>query len=279
MGVTAGVWLLDGITKAEVAKAWDLSPFLYSNGPQIELRIGLDLTHPYDTRWLDFSRWQPANVYDANADFSWSARKPSTLRARVRGFAGLTRDVGGGTTHAFERIEGELRQVGTFGAAHAWTHRLRVFGGASHDAPLQRSIGLSSLDVTDTYTNDFVRGRDALFGRSDVHFVVPGGAGLRGYSPLVRVDRAAAAERRARANRGEGAREIVRARDPAGGLWRRRVGSAAVFVCWTHSLLMRAWGFSRATSSGTGPSRCASMCRSTYAIRSSRLVARRATIV
>jgi hypothetical protein len=186
------VWLLDGITKAEIAKTWDLSPFLYSNGPRIGLRIGLDATHPYDTRWLDFARWQPANVYDANADFSWSARRPGTLRARVRGFAGLTRDEGGGTTRAFERIEGELRQVGTFDAAHAWTHRVRVFAGASHDAPVQRSIGLSSLDVTDTYTNDFVRGRDALFARSDVHFLVPGGAGLRGYSPLVRVDRAAA---------------------------------------------------------------------------------------
>jgi hypothetical protein len=80
-----------------------------------------------------------------------------------------------------------------------------VFGGASHDAPLQRSIGLSSLDVTDTYTNDFVRGRDALFGRSDVHFVVPGGVGLRGYSPLARVDRAASVN-------GELARRVVKAR-------------------------------------------------------------------
>ena len=192
VGVSAGVWLLDGITKAEIAKAWDLSPFLYSNGPQIQLRVGLDATHPYDTRWLDLTRWQPSSVYDANADFSWSARRPSTLRARVRGFAGLTGELGGGTTRAFERIEGELSQVGTLGAAREWTHRLRLFGGASHDAPLQRSIGLSSLDVTDTYTNDFVRGRDALFARSDVHFVVPGGAGLRGYSPLLRVDRAAA---------------------------------------------------------------------------------------
>ena len=206
VGVTAGVWLLDGITKGEIAKTWDLSPFLYSNGPQIGLRIGLDATHPYDTRWLDFSRWQPANVYDANADFSWSARRPGTLRARARGFAGLTRDVGGGTTRAFERIEGELSQVGTFGAARGWTHRLRLFGGASHDAPLQRSIGLSSLDVTDTYGNDFVRGCDALFGRPDVHFLVPGGAGLRGYSPLVRVDRAAAVN-------GELARTLVKERE------------------------------------------------------------------
>ena len=205
MGVSAGVWLLDGITKAEIAKAWDLSPFLFSNGPQMRLRIGLDATHPYDTRWLDFARWQPMNVYDANADFSWSARRPGRLRGRVRGFAGLARDARGGTTRAFERIEGELSHVGTLGAAHAWTHRLRVFGGASHDAPLQRSIGLSSLDVTDTYTNDFVRGRDALFARTDVHFLVPGGAGLRGYSPIVRVDRVAAAN-------GELARTVVKAR-------------------------------------------------------------------
>ena len=204
VGVSAGVWLLDGITKAEIAKAWDLSPFLFSNGPQMRLRIGLDATHPYDTRWLDLARWQPMNVFDANADFSWSARRPGTLRGRVRGFAGLARDAGGGTTRAFERIEGELSHVGTLGAAHAWTHRLRVFGGASHDAPLQRSIGLSSLDVTDTYTNDFVRGRDALFARSDVHFLVPGGAGLRGYSPIVRVDRVAAVN-------GELARTVVKA--------------------------------------------------------------------
>jgi len=131
-------------------------------------------------------------VYDANAQFSWSARRPSALRARLRGFAGLARDGGGSTTRAFERIEGELTNTGTFGASRTWTHRLRLFGGASHDAPLQRSIGLSSLDVTETFDNAFVRGRDALFARSDVHFVVPGGAGLRGYSPLARVDRAVA---------------------------------------------------------------------------------------
>jgi Peptidase family M1 domain len=205
VGVSAGVWLLDGITKLEVAKEWDLSPFLYSNGPQEHLRVGLDATMPYDSRWLDFARWERARVYDANAEYSWSARRPSELRARVRGFAGLTRPIGGGTTRAFERIEGELSNTGTIGAAHAWTHKLRLFGGASHDAPLQRSIGLASLDVTETYANDFVRGRDALFARSDVHFVVPGGAGLRGYSPLVRVDRAAALN-------GELARTVVRAR-------------------------------------------------------------------
>ena len=46
---------------------------------------------------------------------------------------------------------------------------------------------------------------DALFARSDVHFVVPGGAGMRGYSPLLLVDRVAALN-------GELTRSIVQAR-------------------------------------------------------------------
>ncbi|MEP7065631.1 MAG: M1 family metallopeptidase [Gemmatimonadota bacterium] len=205
VGVSAGVWLLDGITKIEFAKRWNLSPFLFANGPQSALRVAFDATHPYDTRWLDFARWQPANVFDASAEYSWRAPRPGTLRMRARGFAGLRRAVGRGTTRAFERAEIELANTGTLGAAHLWTHRLRFFAGASNDAPLQRAMGLASLDVTETFTNDFVRGRDALFARSDVHFVVPGGAGLRGYSPLARVDRAAALN-------GELARTVVKTR-------------------------------------------------------------------
>ena len=205
IGVSAGVWVLDGITKVELKKDWNLSPFLYSNGPQQHLKLGFDATLPYDDRWLDFGRWQPANVYDVNAEFTWRSRLPRSIRARAKGYAGLDRENGGGTTHAFERAEGEVAQTGSFGGGDTWTHHLRLFAGASRDAPLQRSIGLASLDATDTYTDDFVRGRDALFARSDVHFVVPGGAGLRGYLPLVIVDRVVAAN-------GELAATVLRAR-------------------------------------------------------------------
>ncbi|MBK5187038.1 MAG: M1 family metallopeptidase [Gemmatimonadaceae bacterium] len=205
IGLSAGAWLLDGITKLELAKEWNLSPFLYSNGPQRRLRVGLDATLPYDTRWMDFARWQPEDVYDANAEYSWRARMPSSLRARVRGIAGVSREVGDGSTRAFERIEGEAAHTGTFGAGDRWTHKLRLFAGASNHAPLQRSIGLASLDATDSYGDDLVRGRDALFARSDVHVAIPGGAGLRGYSPLLRVDDVAALN-------GELAASVVRAR-------------------------------------------------------------------
>jgi len=206
VGVSAGVWALDGITKVELKKDWNLSPFLYSNGPQEHLRLGFDATLPYDDRWLDLSRWQPDNVYDANAEFTWRSRLPASVRTRVKGFAGLSREIGGGTTHAFERVEGEVSQTGSVGSSDpVWTHKLRLFAGASHDAPLQRSIGLASLDATDTYSDDFVRGRDAIFARSDVHFVIPGGAGLRGYAPFIVVDNVASLN-------GELAATIVRAK-------------------------------------------------------------------
>jgi hypothetical protein len=205
VGVSAGVWVLDGITKVEIKKDWNLSPFLYSNGPQQHLKLGFDATLPYDDRWLELGRWQPANVYDVNAELTWRSRLPQSIRARVKGFAGLDRENDDGTTHAFERAEGEVAQTGSFGAGETFTHKLRLFAGASRDAPLQRSIGLASLDATDTYADDFVRGRDALFARSDVHFVVPGGAGLRGYSPFVIVDRVVALN-------GEMAATVLRAR-------------------------------------------------------------------
>jgi hypothetical protein len=206
IGLSAGAWLLDGITKVELAKEWNLSPFLYSNGSQQKLRVALDGTLPYDTRWLDLSRWQPQDVYDANVEYSWRARMPTSLRARVRGFAGLSSDVGGGNTRAFERIEAEVAHTGAVShASDRWSYKLRLFGGASDHAPLQRSIGLASLDATDTYGDDFVRGRDALFARSDVHYVIPGGAGMRGYSPFLRVDDVVASN-------GELAASVIKAR-------------------------------------------------------------------
>ena len=189
VGVSAGAWVLDGITKIEGRKDWNLSPFLFSNGPQIHLRFGVDATLPYDGRWIDFNRWQPDNVYDANAELTWQARLPSSFRARMKGFAGFSREVGGNLSHAFERVEGEVARTGTFGPVDSWEHKLRLFAGASHGAPVQRSIGVASLDATDSFANDFVRGRDALFARLDVPFVIPGGAGLRGYAPHLPVDR------------------------------------------------------------------------------------------
>jgi hypothetical protein len=83
--------------------------------------------------------------------------------------------------------------VKSFGSPLLSSAMLRLFAGASKDAPRQRSIGLSSLGPTDTFGNHLLRGRGAPLARSDVHYVTPGDAGLRGYSPLLRVKNVAAA--------------------------------------------------------------------------------------
>jgi hypothetical protein len=63
----------------------------------------------------------------------------------------------------------------------------RLFAGAqSDDTPLQRSLGIASRDATDAFGNHLLRGRGAPLARDDAHFSDLGGAGLRGYSPLLR---------------------------------------------------------------------------------------------
>ncbi|MFI5242125.1 MAG: M1 family aminopeptidase, partial [Gemmatimonadales bacterium] len=52
-GATVGAWFLDGITKFEAAQNWNLSPFLYSNGADMRLRVAVVVTLPYVDRWID----------------------------------------------------------------------------------------------------------------------------------------------------------------------------------------------------------------------------------
>jgi hypothetical protein len=90
-------------------------------------------------------------------------------------------------------VQLEGSKVKSFGSRSRNVAMLRLFAGASHDAPRQRSIGLSSLGPTETFGNHLLRGRGAPLARSDVHYLAPGDAGLRGYSPLLRVKNVAAA--------------------------------------------------------------------------------------
>ena len=195
IGLSAGAWMLDGVAKLNVAKSWDQSQFPLANGQRRFLTLALTATLPYDTAWMDPLRWEDARVVDASAEYRWSAPRPDGLSARALVVGGLVapRAALGGDTRGFGRVQVEGSKVRTFGARSVNSAMLRLFAGASHDAPRQRSIGLSSLGPTETFGNHLLRGRGAPLARSDVHYVVPGNAGLRGYSPLLRVTNVAAA--------------------------------------------------------------------------------------
>jgi hypothetical protein len=194
IGLRAGLWALDGVAKVGLSKTWDASPFYYANGPTRTWTLGLSSTLPYDAAWIDGRRWDYASVLDAQGEYRWRGRNPTGLRARATVIGGLVADrVGPRDSRGFERAEVEGSKVAYFGARRQHGAMLRLFGGVSDNAPAQRSIGLSALDPTETFGNDLLRGRGAPLARSDVHFVALGGAGVRGYSPLVRMRNVAAA--------------------------------------------------------------------------------------
>jgi hypothetical protein len=195
IGVDAGAWMLDGVTKLRLGKMWDQSEFPLANGQRRFLTLALTATLPYDTAWVDPLRWEDSRVVDASAEYRWAAPRPAGLSARIFVVGGLVdpRSGLGDDTRGFGRVQVEGSKVKSFGARSETSAMLRIFAGASDHAPLQRSIGLSSLGPTETFGNHLLRGRGAPLARSDVHYIVPGDAGLRGYSPLLRVKNAAAA--------------------------------------------------------------------------------------
>ncbi|HEY9425708.1 MAG TPA: M1 family metallopeptidase [Gemmatimonadaceae bacterium] len=195
IGLAVGAWMLDGVAKLSIGKTWDRSQFPLANGQRRFLTLALTGTLPYDTAWMDPLRWEDARVVDASAEYRWSAPRPEGLSARVFAAGGFAdpRSELDDDLRGFGRVQVEGSKVKTFGTRSANSVMLRLFAGASHDAPRQRSIGLSSLGPTATFGNHLLRGRGAPLARSDVHYAVPGDAGLRGYSPLLRVKNIAAA--------------------------------------------------------------------------------------
>ncbi|MGH7623783.1 MAG: hypothetical protein ACREOJ_00505, partial [Gemmatimonadaceae bacterium] len=192
VGLSAGAWFLDGLAKLDVHKQWDLSPFYYANGPHRTLTLGLTSTLPYDKPWMDGARWDDARVTDVSAEYRWRGRSPSGLSARGYVDGGIADSRGPASasergSRGFARVEVEGSRTATFDARRKFSGTLRVFAGTSTNAPAQRSIGLSSLDATETFSDNLLRGVGAPLARSDVHFLSSGGAELRGYSPLLRV--------------------------------------------------------------------------------------------
>ncbi|HEX5436040.1 MAG TPA: M1 family metallopeptidase [Gemmatimonadaceae bacterium] len=210
IGLSAGIWALDGVSKVAVEKRWDASPFLFANGPRITWTAGVQATAPYDWNWVDGNRWEDANVVDATVSYQREGRSPNGIGLRLSlagGYVdaralnppqdifviddavlpGATGD-DEASSRGFGRAEAEIRQTIGLGSARRLALSLRGFGGVSTNAPLQRSIGLSALDATQTFGNDLLRPKGAPLARSDVHFVALGGAGLHGYSPLLRME-------------------------------------------------------------------------------------------
>ncbi len=183
MGLRTGLWMVDGTFRFTLRQKWDESPFRFANGRQDTLTFAFNLTSPYDRAWQDTLRWSNATVADLSAEWKWRSRKPALWFARAYMDGGIAfARAGTPGEGAFGRAEIEGGGTIPLNASGRFALMVRGFGGISNATPPERSIGLSSLDPTATFDNNFLRGQDAILVLPDVPYVPLGGAGMRGFS-------------------------------------------------------------------------------------------------
>jgi len=193
MGVHVGAALLDGIIKADLSRRWDLSPFAFANTPKIFTSLGATGVFPTESALLP-EQWAEAAVIeiqgsarlvgpqlaDSQTNVLWAAGGIG-----VRGDHGMTSALYGRMLAGFENV--------SYLRPYQLRARARLNGGITHSAPLQREIFASSQDPLESFDNDLFRPRGAAFKQPSFTLVPFGGAGLRGFSPLLALDRVVSA--------------------------------------------------------------------------------------
>ena len=197
MGVRAGVWRLDGLTKLEAAKRWDVSRFAFARGRTSAWTLGYTGSYAYDAAFIDSARWSGEPVHDVS--LGYATRSPGADGTRLRlaaagGVFGALGDEGGQQAplarRTFARIDGEVgRRAEPRGGALALS--ARGFAAWSVRAPAERAVYAAAASPTETFDNHLLRARGAPLADSEAHYVALGGAGLRGYSPRLAAPRIA----------------------------------------------------------------------------------------
>ena len=125
---------------------------------------------------------------------------PSADSAFVQLRGGLAAGFSAGSSNlagTSERARGYVRGEASIGSIlpleRDLTLSARLYGAFADNAPMQRSIFASSADPFATFENNFFRPKGALLKQGDINFLPLGGAGLRGFSPYVALERVAAA--------------------------------------------------------------------------------------
>lgn len=191
VGLSAGVWRLDGITKVDLRKSWDRSRFLLSRGNRSSVTLAFTGTYPYDHNLFDPARWSGLSASEASLGYSLRTPDPRPLTFRA-GLAGGV--LGGGDVSGGDRwyARGELEGTATRRSASGrWTTLARLYGGWAENSPLERQVYLSAKSPTETFTSHFLRPAGAPLARADWRYTPLGGAGLRGYSPFLAAGRVA----------------------------------------------------------------------------------------
>ncbi|MGQ0703561.1 MAG: M1 family aminopeptidase [Gemmatimonadales bacterium] len=202
MSQTLEAHYVEGRAGAAVSMERDLSRH-QTLGTRRSAGLGLRWLATTDTRYLDPALWEDGGTIEASA-WSRAARRagPWLLSGRVMLGGGVEyRNRGTGIT-TDDRYDAQpyLRVLGELTARRTITRNLaldlRLFAGAiaSPERPVkQRQLFVAGADPYEQLGNPFLRSRGALLVRRGIHYLMPGGGGLRGLSPAVSTSRLAAA--------------------------------------------------------------------------------------
>jgi hypothetical protein len=192
MGVGGGINYLDGIAKVDLFKKWDLSPFILTPSPTINVKAYATIALPGDSLLLP-EQWSNRNVGEVGGSGLYKTIPTGGGEYEiVRASAALGLASSGGPD-SDERAGGYLRAEGSAGAvrslvgSEAQLH-VRLYGGVAHNAPRERAIFASSQDPFETFDNDLFRPRGAALKREGINYLPLGGAGLRGFGFNVPLD-------------------------------------------------------------------------------------------
>jgi hypothetical protein len=216
IGLAYGLWNLDGITKVQLQRTWDTSPFLFAAGPRQAWTVGFTGTYPYSRGIVDPARWSGRNVSEASVAYRRRSA-PRAVGPDVRfgvdatlamGYAGGTPTLSGDAEHAYVRGELALSRTWRWAGGRD-VQFLRGYAGYAEHAPEERGIYASASDPTSTFANHLWRPLGGPLAPStadysrpcciapapprvyrtiaDGHYLPLGGAALRGYDPLVAV--------------------------------------------------------------------------------------------
>jgi len=148
-----------------------------------------------NTRFLDPASWDAGGTVEASAWSrlagrwgAWSVAGRISLGGgieyRNRGEGLSTRDRY--DAQAYFRGHGELRARRGLGASSGLSVRIFAGGLFSPDAALkQRQFFAAGADPYEQFGNPLLRSRGAVLARDGVHYLMPGGGGVRGLNPAV----------------------------------------------------------------------------------------------
>jgi hypothetical protein len=184
-----------------------------------------------DTDYLDPTLWEDGGTVEATTWWRMSdTSKAWKLRARATVGGGVeyrNRSPGTVTDDRYD-VQGYARAFVDVTARRTVARHteltLRGFAGGifSNTSPLrQRRFFVAGADPYEQFGNPFVRSQGALLVRKGVHYLVPGGGGVRGFAPSLSATRLAAVN-------AELGRAVFSRPDSAGG--------------WIHSVRVAAFG-------------------------------------